>query len=512
MKVLIIPAAGQATRLRPISNNTSKCMISINGKPIIDYIIKQSKQYYDKIIIVHGKNYDVKDYCTLVYNDLDIEYVEQSRTLGPLHAIYLGLEIVEDIDKLTIWLGDTIITDYVPNFDNYELVVGQVNDWSRWCLINHDGRIFDKPEVYPDTNLALAGIYTFNNGQKAKDIITYIIEELNEKHKSEFQISSLLIRYKNSPDSIIETNEWYDCGDLPSLYESSARLLEKYSTRPDSKVKVDYDKGTFTKSGDRCTNEVYWYNNINNNIKYFTPRIFSSTNNSYEMELLSGITLQDILLYENLTDDNISYLINKCLKSYELAFMNNDNPIRDKKLSEQYILFEKTRKRLFSYNYDFINNYDMSKMLDYNESLSFKIGDIKSCQYIHGDFHAGNIFVCLENGKIKFIDPRGVDYYNDQTTSGLAVYDLVKFAQSFYGDYIWIYSNMEVNLRLKDIVLHEFEKWLLSNNIDKNIIYQLVPIVMSSCLDFHKDSRQRQIKIWNKSLELINEYSFCKDR
>lgn len=37
---VIIPAAGEATRMKPISSNT-KIMVPVNGKPIISYILEE---------------------------------------------------------------------------------------------------------------------------------------------------------------------------------------------------------------------------------------------------------------------------------------------------------------------------------------------------------------------------------------------------------------------------------------------------------------------------------------
>ena len=47
---LIIPAAGAATRLRPLSSNTSKVMVRVNGKPCLDYIIEAVNGEVDEIM------------------------------------------------------------------------------------------------------------------------------------------------------------------------------------------------------------------------------------------------------------------------------------------------------------------------------------------------------------------------------------------------------------------------------------------------------------------------------
>jgi len=39
MKMIIL-AAGEGSRLRPLTNDKPKCMVEFNGKPIVDYILK----------------------------------------------------------------------------------------------------------------------------------------------------------------------------------------------------------------------------------------------------------------------------------------------------------------------------------------------------------------------------------------------------------------------------------------------------------------------------------------
>ncbi len=58
---LIIPAAGAATRLRPLSSSTSKVMVRVNGKPCLDYIIEAVNGAVDEIVVVDGQFTDIRD-------------------------------------------------------------------------------------------------------------------------------------------------------------------------------------------------------------------------------------------------------------------------------------------------------------------------------------------------------------------------------------------------------------------------------------------------------------------
>jgi len=63
MKMIIL-AAGQGTRLRPLTNTKPKCMVEYNEKPIIDYILEVADSCNIKdIAIVNGYKKDVlQDY------------------------------------------------------------------------------------------------------------------------------------------------------------------------------------------------------------------------------------------------------------------------------------------------------------------------------------------------------------------------------------------------------------------------------------------------------------------
>jgi len=495
MSTLVIPAAGLASRLRPISNNTSKCMVSVNGKPIIAYILEQVGHLFDEIILVYGKNDDAVKFCSTRFPNLPIAFVKQEEAIGPLHAVWCAIEKARIGDQLTIWLGDTIVTDYLPSNKN-EIVAHKVPDWNRWCMVDKRGILFDKPEEKPPTDLALVGIYTFENGQTAKRIIDDIIFS-GTKVRGEFQISQLIGLYGGM--SVVETNEWFDCGDLPSLYDSSARLLKKFACRPDSSVEIDTIACTFTKSGDRCKNEIHWYKSIPPRVKPFVPAVYGVGDNSYTMELLTGTTVADMLLFEDLTTDGVSFIIRRCLDSYKTAFLGSGFivPIDH----NDHMLYEKNLNRVIQYD---AHRSEIGKYTEYVKNVAnrFRLKRVTAIAPCHGDFHLGNIIFSPENGRVKFIDPRG-NWCGDESIVGYAEYDLIKFAQSIFGNYIWIYAGMEVNHKVREAAIGTFVSWCKEEGFDVEFIFSCVPIMLGSILEFHTDSPDRQRRIWQETMSMI---------
>lgn len=507
MKTLIIPAAGQATRLKPVSSSVSKAMVLVNGKPIIRYILDQYASFYDNIVIVYGQNLDLKTYCEKHYPN--VKLVKQENPQGPLHAIHCGLNVLEDVyGSLTVWLGDTIVTDYfiTDEQDVPFVMTSKVEDWQRWCMITFDGVFYDKPDEQPPTNLALVGVYYNPNINKSIEEINSLIES-GIKHKGEFQISQWLQLYKQE---VRLTDNWYDCGDIASLYKSSGELLV-LNSRPDNTIEYNEETNLITKSGARVKNECHWYFNKPKRIDPFVPAIYdiSFVDNSYTMEHVTGITLDSLFVYEQLTADTYSFIINKLIKIYYDCFFEIDVS-RTIDLSNMFIT--KNIIRVIDYSRYGISNDEIMMYCKYVSSFENVLKTHKAPnKYIHGDFHFGNIIFDSSTGKIKFIDPRG-EWDSQICQSGHFIYDLTKLQQSVFGEYMWIYHDIEVNQKIKEKLQQSLDSaiQLYYSEYVVELCKKLVPITMGSCLSFHTESPDRQQRIWNKTMQLISEVKCVK--
>lgn len=500
MRTLVIPAAGQATRLKPVSSSVSKAMVLVNGKPIIRYILDQYSCYYEKVVVIYGENKDLKTYCEKHYPSVIL--VKQENPEGPLHAIYCGLNALEEpVGSLTVWLGDTIVTDYFVTDEQDEpfVLTSKVEDWQRWCMITFDGVFYDKPDEEPPTNLALVGVY-YN--PDIKQSIKEIKEIINsgKKHKGEYQISQWLELYKQT---VRLTNNWFDCGDIASLYKSSGELLV-LNSRPDNNIEYNSETNTITKSGNRVKNECQWYFNRPIKIYPFVPAIYdiSFVDNSYTMEHVTGITLDSLFVYEQLTIDTYSFIINKVLDIYYKCFSEMDF---DNKIDLSNMLITKNIIRTLKYSDFGISDSEILEYCKYTVGMTelFKTSRVIN-KYIHGDFHFGNIIFDSSTGKIKFIDPRG-EWDNRTCQSGHYIYDLTKLQQSIFGEYMWIYHDVEVNVQIKN-KLQTILDAAIEKHYGKDVVdlsKRLVPIMMGSCLDFHTESPSRQKAIWNNTIIMI---------
>ncbi len=113
MKTVIL-AAGKGTRLRPLTYNIPKCMVPINGKPLLEYTINLLKKHglTDIIITTGYLAYQIQYY----FNEgsgygVNILYTKEKELLGTAG----GLKRIQN------FLDDTFVLIYGDNFTNMDL-------------------------------------------------------------------------------------------------------------------------------------------------------------------------------------------------------------------------------------------------------------------------------------------------------------------------------------------------------------------------------------------------------
>ena len=113
MKAIIL-AAGEGARLWPLTQNQPKVMISVAGKPILQYVIEavRSSGITDIILVVGYRREKIMSY----FEDgadfgVNISYVFQNRLLGTAHALYCAKDEVDS--DFIVLPGDNIIDSRV---------------------------------------------------------------------------------------------------------------------------------------------------------------------------------------------------------------------------------------------------------------------------------------------------------------------------------------------------------------------------------------------------------------
>ena len=493
---LVIPAAGSATRLRPLSSNTSKVMVRVNGKPCLDYIIEQTRRLVDvsEIVVVDGELNDIRNYSSIRHTD--IKHVKQGSLNGPRDAIAVGMNALDDSSKpVVVWLGDAIILENDMPLGEDFLLCKDIDNQSVWCM--WDGKeYYNKPVNKVDNAVALVGLYSFDDGLLAKAAFN---------NTDGYDISDALDMYKPVDNDFerVMTDEWYDIGDLATYYKTSAELLNLKS-RVFNTMSYNADLGTITKTPDwhkessvnTLKAERNWYNGLTQEQSMFVPRVLNSEF-SLTMSYESGTLLSDLMLYEDLSEPAWEYIIDKVFK-VKLNYFNDPCD-----------------------NMDFLENFDsysraiwLTKSIDRLKDVNFRtedeirLLDIAKVAYLrstpisgmHGDLHFGNVLYNQQTDQLKFIDPRG-QYGNHLGTCGDNLYDFAKLAHDLYHGYGAMISNTPTNEMVKKIFVNKLKEY----DLPVKTILDAGVTLIATCIPLHYDDANRQSRLKYYVEEYLDE-------
>tara|TARA_B100000123_G_C25732894_1_gene430108 strand:- start:223 stop:2133 length:1911 start_codon:yes stop_codon:yes gene_type:complete len=234
-----------------------------------------------------------------------------------------------------------------------------------------------------------------------------------------------------------------------------------------------------TKKGNDLEGEIYYYNNIPNEIKDMFPIFINSTNNFYQIEKIYGLTVTELYLSENLTKNTLEHILNSIDRIHRLnLYERNDAQVN---------IYDNYLKKLESR----YKNFDYSKFYKSDEiflELKHKLGkyiqqNSGKKTIIHGDPVFTNILINRYD-KIKFIDMRG-KIGNIKTIYGDSFYDWAKVYQSLIG-YDSILQNKKISKKYEYEMIDFFKEFFIkkfSNEdfknlkiITKSLLFTLIPL------------------------------------
>jgi len=168
----VVLAAGEGTRLRPLTRNRPKPMLPAANRPILKHVFDAlvAADVRRIVVVVGYKRGRVQDRFGPTYDGVDLEYVTQHKQLGSGHAL---LQAREAVDGPTLVVnGDrvidaNIVRDVVDEFERSgepSMAVLERPETSQYGAIAlHEGDVAELVEK-PDTDeyrLINAGVYAF---------------------------------------------------------------------------------------------------------------------------------------------------------------------------------------------------------------------------------------------------------------------------------------------------------------------------------------------------------------
>jgi len=233
----VVLAAGQGTRLRPLTDDKPKGMVEVDGKPILTHCFDQLIELgADELYVVVGyKKQNIINYYEDEYRGVSITYTHQREQKGLAHALLTVEEHIDD--DFMLMLGDNIFRANLSDVVNRQqedradaaFLVEEVpwEEASRYgvCDTNKYGEItevIEKPED-PPSNLVMTGFYTFTPA------IFHACRLVQPSNRGEYEISDaidLLLHSGRTIDAIRMDGWRNDIGYPEDRDEAEQRLQD----------------------------------------------------------------------------------------------------------------------------------------------------------------------------------------------------------------------------------------------------------------------------------------------
>lgn len=316
----IILAAGMGKRLKKYTKDGTKCMVPVNGKPIIDYTLEAlNSAGISKITIVIGYKGDkLKKYIQEKHPELNINYVENPvyDKTNNIYSLYLAKEVLAEDDTILLEsdliFKPEIISDLVNSQDENLAVLSPFESWMDGTVALIDGKNNisgligkenfnweNKNEYYKTVN-----IYKFSKDFSRKYYIPFLQAYIESYGKNEYYEQVLkVIAFLDSTNlkaHIVDGKNWYEIDDGADLSIAESRFAPPEKKR--EKMQKRYGGyWRFPEILDFC----YLVN------PYFPPRpLVEELKNNFEMLLTqypSGAAEQSLLAGKifNIPEENL---------------------------------------------------------------------------------------------------------------------------------------------------------------------------------------------------------------
>lgn len=521
----------------PVGFYSSLAMLQLRGKPVVWWQFENlKKQGLIKFILVACKNNEklIKYSTNILSENFDVQLVQVGSNENILSSLKYGLYVANPNIPTRVILGDTLLTQSINNETDILLTSKDFLTSQDWCLVENTAEnglyFYDKRKNIDTSNKeALVGYYAFSD---TKHLLNCCVKARLMLKK---EISTVLIMYQEKYKLKTKlVNDWYDLGHASELIKAKNIL---FSARSFNSISVDRQTGLLTKTStkkQKLEDEAFWYENIPNELKIFTPRIINFSKNeksaSLVQELYGYPSLQELYLSGEVNLEDWRYIIGQLFTLHKF-FEKHTTKTNQKSLlwlylgktQERLIELEKQNsywQKILNKDCQYINGKKyrgISFLKSGIEEFALKLSQNAKETIMHGDYCFSNILFDSSNYIFKLIDPRG-KLDADATIYGDPRYDIAKLRHSVVGLYDFIVQGLfkviETNfefeykiLTTKDYEVLEdiFDQYSIENGFNVQEIKFIEGLLFLSMIPLHNDNFDRQKIFYLRAIELLND-------
>lgn len=492
----------------------------------------------NKYLAIHRDEIWILPHLLNLFENLQVVILDGNTDFTQAVYQILGRVLDDSFDGVEIHFVDTKVN--ISSIADC-IAVSEAPDESRWTTVYRDCRgnlQFEDFAKRESRSKAIVGYFSIQSLALFYSILKNELLKPSLNFRNAFW-RTWEIYDENQGNSVILqfVESWMDLGHIDSYFVSRGHLIRG---REFNSFEFNVSRNMIQKrikSEDISKSEISWYRFLPSNLRGIVPNFsIDDSGSSYQVELISNVTLAEALLYCN---KEASFW-----QRSQNAIVNTHNRLRQEAEYEsqvsqntlhQYDMYIRRSEQRISSLLQNSSAIDLTKITSINgcstplfETLVDSMLDsLKTCidgtrwSMIHGDFFLGNMFFDHRIASLILIDPRGsfgkIGIYGDP------LYDAAKLGQSILGCYDFLAHNLfrvrvsnesSIDFDLfkserSEKVLVSLENWFYEFvqhfNYDLNQVKLLTANLLLTCASLHRENPERQIALFASSVSLLKE-------
>lgn len=452
IKYVIVQSGGKGTRMGHYAQNRPKCLVPVNGVPMI---VNTMNVYKDKKVIIIGDHLvDLLDsYLDSFCKDYDYEIVRTEEN-GTAAGLTKAVSYIPEGEPFILTWSDLFFEKEQEFIIETELLVGLSNTFK--CRWKYEGGFINESS----TTCGVSGFFVFWDKSKFYNIST-----------DKSLVRGFLTDYYTEEN--ISTFYNHDCFEVGELDRYEELLKQgpnhRYFNKVDIVGDLVYKKCIDPKYDLVHQNEKEWYGFIGE--KYSrTPKVYSLE--PLVLQKIDGKHLWEVNKHKGEIVENYCNALDTLHNIGRIG--GNPGECMNVYFSKAYQRVAEVSKIIPFVNRPYININGKNCQnpvynLSYFEDIVSSICDVQEYNVIHGDCTFSNTLVD-EQSQIWFIDPRGT--FGNTKVYGDKRYDWAKFYYSVSGNYDSInskkfrvnISNDTVDLEIKSNGYEDFSDVVINRS------------------------------------------------